>query len=107
MPARYAFLLLFILSLPASSQHTSMQGRINQSVAQREEQISQVSASPAPNVRAARLATLQHDANELSALSSSVQSDLQKLQQGMLVKDLDENLKKLEKLSKKVRREIE
>ena len=107
MPTRYASLLLLILSVPASSQHTSMQARINQSVAQREEQISQVSASPAPNVRAARFAALQHDANELSALSSSVQSDLQKLQQGMLVKDLDENLKKLEKLSKKVRHEIE
>jgi len=107
MPARHVSLLLFILSVPASSQHTSMQARINQSVAQREEQISQVSASPAPNVRAARLAALQHDANELSALSNSVQSDLQKLEQGMLVKDLNENLKKLEKLSKKVRREIE
>ncbi len=107
MPVRHVSLLLLILSIPASSQHSSMQTRINQSVTQHEEQISQVSASPAPDVRAARLAALQHDAHELSALSNSVQSDLLKLQQGMLVKDLDDNLKKMEKLSKKVRREIE
>ncbi len=107
MAARHISLLLFLLSLPAPGQQTSLQTRINQRVSQREEQISQVSASPAPDVRAARLAALHHDASELSVLSISVQSDLQKLQQGMLVKDLNENLKKLEKLSKKVRREIE
>ena len=107
MPARHVSLLLVILSIPAISQQSSIQTRINQSVTQREEQISQVSASPSPDVRAARLAALHHDASELSVLSISVQSDLQRLQQGMLVKDLDEKLKKMERLSKKVRREIE
>jgi hypothetical protein len=76
-------------------------------ITQHEQQISQSATSPAPDVRAARLAAFHHDVSELSALSSSVQSDLQKLQRGMLVKDLNQNLKKLEKLSKKVRREIE
>jgi hypothetical protein len=107
MAARHLSPLLFLLLLPALGQQTSIQTRINQRITQREEQISQVSAPPAPDVRAARLAALHHDASELSVLSISVQSDLQKLQQGMLVKDLHENLKKLEKLSKKVRREIE
>lgn len=107
MPFRHVSLLLLILSVPAISQQSSLPARINQRVDRREEQISRVSASPAPDVRAARLATLQHDAHELSALSGSVQSDLQRLQQGMLVKDLNDNLKKMEKLSKKVRREIE
>jgi hypothetical protein len=107
MPARHVSLLLLILSVPASSQHTALQAHINQTVNQHQEGISQVSAPPEPDLRAARLAALQHDANELSALTNSVQSDVLKLQHGMLVKDLDENLKKLEKLSKKVRREIE
>lgn len=107
MPARLVSLLLFVLSVPALCQQTGIEARINQRVTQREERISQVSAPPAPDVRAARLAALHHDANELATLSSSVQSDLQKLQHGMLVQDLNENLKKMEKLSKKVRHEIE
>jgi hypothetical protein len=32
---------------------------------------------------------------------------LRQLQQGVLVKDLNQNLKKMEKLSKKLRREME
>ena len=108
MPARRVCLLLFLLSAPAFSQHSStIQARIDAKVAQHEQQISQAATSPAPDVRAERLAAFQHDVSELSTLSSSVQSDLQKLQHGMLVKDLDQNLKKLEKLSKKVRHEIE
>jgi hypothetical protein len=84
-----------------------MQARINQSVDHHEQQLSQVTPSAAPDLRTARLQALQQDANELSSLSASIQSDLQKLQKGVLVKDLNENLKQMEKLSKKVRREIE
>jgi hypothetical protein len=36
-----------------------------------------------------------------------VESDLEKLQQGLLVKDPNGNLRKMEKLSKKLRREME
>jgi hypothetical protein len=50
---------------------------------------------------------LHHDAEELSDLSASVQSDLQGLQKGLLAKDLHEKLKKMEKLSKKLRRDME
>ena len=50
---------------------------------------------------------LHHDANELSTLSAAVQSDLHRLQNGLLAKDLDKNLKQLEKLSKKARREMQ
>jgi hypothetical protein len=107
MPSRCVSVLLFLLSLPAISQQSNIQTRISQRVEQREEQISRVSPSPGPDLRTARVQALQHDANELAALSTHVQSDLQKLQHGMLVKDLHENLKKLEKLSKKVRHEIE
>ena len=107
MSIRFGYLLLFFLALPAASQHTRIQQRINQTVDQHQQQISQVASSPDPDVRAARLHAFYQDANELSALSASVQSDLQKLQQGLLVKDLHDNLKKMEKLSKKMRREME
>jgi len=53
-----------------------------------------------------RLQAIHEDAEHLSALSISLQSDLQQLQKGMLTKDLAENLKKIEKLSKKLRQEV-
>ena len=53
-----------------------------------------------------RLQTINQDASELSALSASVQSDLNQLRKGMLVKDLAQNLKKMEKLAKKLRQEV-
>jgi hypothetical protein len=59
------------------------------------------------DVTAARLDAVQQDANELAALSSSIQSDLLKVQRGVFVKDLNDNLKKMEKLSKKLRKEME
>ena len=107
MSIRVVCLLLFSLVLPAASQHTHIQQRINQSVDQHQQQISQVDSTPDADARAARLHAFYQDANELSELSASVQSDLQKLQQGLLVKDLHDNLKKMEKLSKKVRQEME
>ena|SRR5215469_2280215 len=58
------------------------------------------------DVTAMRLQTIHEDAQHLSALSISLQSDLQQLQKGMLTKDLAENLKKIEKLSKKLRQEV-
>ena len=107
MSIRVICLLIVFLAIPAASQHTGVQQRINQNVDQRQQQISQVASSPDPDVRAARLHAFYQDANELSALSASVQSDLQKLEHGLQVKDLHDNLKKMEKLSKKVRREME
>ena len=50
---------------------------------------------------------VQQEAQDLSELSSSIQEDLQKLQKGMLAKDLHEKLKKLEKLAKRLRQDVE
>ena len=58
------------------------------------------------DLRAIRLQAIHEDAEHLSALSMSLQSDLQQLQKGMLTKGLAENLKKIEKLSKKLRQEV-
>ena len=100
-------LALPLLALPAVAQQTNIQNQISQHVDQREARISQVSTTPGPDLRAARMAQLHRDIGELSSLSATVQSGLRQLQSGMLVKDLDGNLKKMEKLSKKIRREME
>jgi hypothetical protein len=51
--------------------------------------------------RRERLAT-----RKLSPLQSALEDQLQLLQKGMLHKDLAENLKKTEKLAKKLRQEV-
>jgi len=53
-----------------------------------------------------RLQSIHSDAEQLSALSTLLQSDLQQLQKGVLSKDLTDNLKKIEKLSKRLRQEV-
>ena len=63
-------------------------------------------AAPELDTRAARLEAIHHDAVDLSTLSASLQSDLEQLQKGMLAKDLAQKLKKVEKLSKKLRQEM-
>lgn len=102
-------LLLLLLAIPTFSQHSStpLQRQIDQTVEQRQQQISRVPTSPELDTKAARIQAIRQDANDLSALSASLQSDLQKLQYGILVKDLHDNLKKMEKLSKKLRQEME
>jgi hypothetical protein len=75
-----------------------------------EQRISQIAREPTPaevDARAVRLQAIQRDAEELSGLSASVQSDLQQLGKGLLAKDLDARLKKMEKLSKRLRQELE
>jgi len=58
------------------------------------------------NSPAFRLKAINQDAQELSALSASVQSDLLQLRKGLLTKDLTPNLKKMERLAKKLRQEV-
>jgi len=52
------------------------------------------------------LAELQREAGELTGLSQSVSADIDALRKGLLAKDLDEKLKRIEKLSKKLRIQI-
>lgn len=58
------------------------------------------------DLRAAKLESVHQHAEQLSALSITLQSDLQQLRKGMLAKDLGEHLKQMEKLSKKLRQEV-
>ena len=49
---------------------------------------------------------LQKDAKELAELCTSVSDDLARVKQGLLSKDSLEKLKRMEKLSKRVREEL-
>ena len=99
-------LLVSLLTVPALTQQSGM---ITPQLPGRSWTLPP-SARPEPtreaDLRAIRLQTIHEDAEHLSALSISLQSDLQQLQKGMLTKDLAENLKKMEKLSKKLRQEV-
>ena len=107
MAARLASLLLILLAVPAVGQlPQSVQNRLD-AKAQQRDQMNLGAAPPTLNAAAARLQIVHHDAIELSALSASLQPDLQQLQNGFLAKDLHEKLKKIEKLSKKLRRDME
>jgi hypothetical protein len=49
---------------------------------------------------------LQRDAKELATLAESVPADIERVSRGVLPKDLNERLKKIEKLSKRLREEL-
>lgn len=103
LSARVVFLSLVLLSVPVLSQQSNMPQRVpggswSPAVVRPE--------PPTLNSRAFRLQAINQDASELSALSASMPSDLSQLRKGILSKDLAQNLKKMEKLAKKLRQEV-
>ena len=97
-----AFVLL-LLCAPVLAQQPGVGSRLNGKMWSDRE----IHPEPPPaNPQAARLQAIHHDAQELSQLQSALQEELQLLQKGMLHKDLAENLKKTEKLAKKLRQEV-
>jgi hypothetical protein len=67
-----------------------------------------VQKHPSPEDVRARAASLQlqKDAKELAGLCASVSDDMGLVKQGLLSKDALEKLKRMEKLSKRVREEL-
>lgn len=63
---------------------------------------------PTPEELRARVsnAQVQKDVKELAELCNQVHSDVEGLQQGMLGKEVVERLKRVEKLSKRVREQL-
>ncbi|HEY3975231.1 MAG TPA: hypothetical protein VGM18_19665 [Candidatus Sulfotelmatobacter sp.] len=107
MQARLASLLLIVLVVPAAPQEPGAARQINQRIEMKEQRLNQIEndrtqAHPA----LVRLQLVHQDAQELFTLSAAVQSDLQQLGRGMLTKDLGAKLKKMEKLSKRLRQEM-
>jgi hypothetical protein len=98
-------LLLSLFSLPALAQHTTLTPKLpaqNWSLGPeiRPEPLSE------SDLRTVRIQTIRNDAEQLTLLSDSLHSDLQQLQKGVLPRDFSETLKKVEKLSKKLRQEM-
>jgi hypothetical protein len=54
-----------------------------------------------------RARAIEQEAQDLSELSNSIQEDLQKLEKGVLSKNLHDKLKKMEKLAKHLRQNVE
>ncbi len=101
MCVRFVLASLLLLVVPAQTQQSMRYGHFDQ-------RASDVRTEPpsSADLQAARTREIQHDVQELSSLSSTIQSDLEQLQKGMLSKDLGQHLKKIEKLSKKLRQEV-
>ncbi len=95
-------ILLFCVSMGALLSTTALLGQ-NVNPMHPEEISAQKHASP-DDMRA-RVANvqLQKDAKELSELCASVPGDMDGVKQGLMPKDLLEKLKRMEKLSKRVR----
>jgi hypothetical protein len=105
MSVRLVFALLIFLATPVLSLQTGISQQASQRVWSRG-QMMRPDSAPELDPQAARLEAIHHDAADLSVLSASLQSDLEQLQKGMLAKDLGQKLKKMEKLSKKLRQEM-
>ena len=60
---------------------------------------------PAP-VKQVNVAQLRHDAEELARLGQTVQAQSSEAERGAVPKDLGENLKTIQKLSKRMRSEL-
>jgi len=61
---------------------------------------------PVPAKRSLDLIKLQQEADELSKLAQTIPPDVADIRKGMLPKDVAEKLKKIEKLSKQIRSQL-
>ncbi len=65
---------------------------------------------PVPPVPVAKptldVAKLKRQANELATLAQSIPPDIEQVEKGLLPKDLNDKLKRIEKLSKQIRKEL-
>ncbi len=90
--ARYALLLCSLLPLAQESHRRPLP------------------PIPIPPVPVAKrtldLEKLRRKANELATLAQSIPPDIEQVAAGVLPKDLDDKLKRVEKLSKQLRREL-
>lgn len=95
---RLALAALLVAGIPVSSQNVNPM----------HPQEIDVQRQPSPEDARARAASLQlqKDAQELAGLCASVADDMDHVKQGLLSKGALEKLKRMEKLSKRVREEL-
>ena len=108
MPIRLAVLLV-LFTVSSFCQQPSPQTRVQYRIAEKSQWHDELNTGAAPidQTAAARLQAIHRDADELSTLNAAVQADLLQFHKGLLDKDMHDHLKKLEKLSKKLRHDIE
>ena len=105
MKASALFLVLMLLSSTALAQGRPMPPgaqQADQAVAQGEKNI------PPPTNQPGRIDPdkLRHDADELASLAQSVPGAIDQTTKGVMQKDLNEKLKRIEKLAKQLRSQI-
>lgn len=105
MSSRLAMLCLLAVSISVLGQQQNMGAQSQTWVWGRAKAMN---ADPVPQLDegAIRRKAIHDDAEQLSALSATLQTEMQQLQKGVLPKDLAQDLKKIEKLSKKLRQEV-
>ncbi len=100
-------LCLLLLVLPVRPQiptplarcgPRTTQGEWPQNLPPSEQSLSDIFVRPTVD-----MAQLQHDAKELADLSASVPADINRVNRGLLPKDVIEKLRRIEKLSKRLR----
>lgn len=103
MKFTWAFTLVAILSMTlfCVAQHQPIPPGMRHAQ-ELQEQNESISNSRAPVDQA----SLRNEAEQLAALAASLPGDVQKANQGVLAKDLIPRLKEIEKLSKRLRNEL-
>lgn len=96
--SRWLLLWLFLVAVPLASQNVNL----------KHPQEIEAQKPTTPEDMRTRVAyiQLQKDATELAGLCASVSDDMDHVKQGLLPKDSLEKLKRLEKLTKRVREEL-
>jgi len=104
LPFATASILFFALTSPCLS---SQQGINNPPGRQEVEKHPLVLEAPTgPQPRRLNVAEVRHDAMELATLAQSLPSEIEQVTNGTLPKDLNQKLKRIEKLSKSLRSQI-
>jgi hypothetical protein len=103
-------LCFFLLLLPASPQLGAPLGRCGPHPPDDQWPRNELPPKPVSTVDSKKPASdpaqLARDAHELAELTASIPGDINRLNSGLLSKDLMEKLKRVEKLSKRLRNEL-
>jgi predicted PurR-regulated permease PerM len=97
--------LLFFVSSPFAQQSKRIPAGIRQ--ADKAEDQFEKGIEPPQNLPRRKPQELQQYADELAQLAQSIPPDVERANRGILPKDLTEKLKKIEKLSKRLRSQLE
>jgi hypothetical protein len=89
---------------PSETPESPSVNQYPQQQIERATEVAQAKGTAAPAQRpAADVTKLARDADELSKLSQTVPGDIDQISKGVLPKDIDEKLKRIQKLAKELR----